>query len=120
VNGGHRGTDSRTKGSADSKEASSRSESREDPKTSRRSQKSGGDSEGSEVACGSELNPSDQPSVFSYVVTHDKGFAPNPYFGFLTLATCKPQIRKSARVGDWLSLVAQPTTRVADLSPDTP
>lgn len=38
----------------------------------------------------------------SYVVTHDYGFAPNPFGGVLTLATCKPAIRKSAVVGDWV------------------
>jgi len=40
--------------------------------------------------------------LFSYVVTHDSGFAPNPYVGVLTLATCKPRIRATARSGDWL------------------
>lgn len=39
---------------------------------------------------------------FSYVVTHDSGFAPNPYGGVLTLATCKPRIRLTARSGDWI------------------
>jgi hypothetical protein len=38
----------------------------------------------------------------SYVVTHDYGFAPNPFGGILTLATCKPKIRARASVGDWL------------------
>ncbi len=37
---------------------------------------------------------------FSYVVTRDYGFAPNPFGEFCTLATCKPVIRKSASVGD--------------------
>lgn len=40
--------------------------------------------------------------LFSYVVTHDTGFAPNPYGGVLTLATCKPRIRATARPGDLL------------------
>ena len=40
--------------------------------------------------------------VSSYVVKHDCGFAPNPFGGVLTLATCKPVIRKSACVGDWV------------------
>lgn len=39
---------------------------------------------------------------FSYVVTRDYGFAPNPYRNVCTLATCKPDIRKAARVGDWI------------------
>lgn len=42
------------------------------------------------------------PCIRSYVVTHDYGFAPNPFCGFLTLATCKPVIRRTAVVGDWL------------------
>ena len=40
--------------------------------------------------------------LFSYVVTYDSGFAPNPYGGILTLATCKPRIRATAQRGDWL------------------
>ena len=40
--------------------------------------------------------------LFSYVVARDYGFAPNPFFGVCTLATCKPGIRKTASVGDWI------------------
>lgn len=40
--------------------------------------------------------------LFSYVVARDYGFAPNPFFGTCTLATCKPRIRKTAKVGDWI------------------
>ncbi|WP_367373107.1 hypothetical protein [Pseudomonas lini] len=40
--------------------------------------------------------------IHSYVVRYDSGFAPNPYYGFCTLATCKPTIRKSAHIGDWV------------------
>lgn len=40
--------------------------------------------------------------VFSYVVRHDFGFAPNPFEGYCTVATCKPQIRGRAAVGDWV------------------
>lgn len=36
-------------------------------------------------------------------MTHDEGFAPNPFFGFLSLATCKPQIRNIAQPGDWIA-----------------
>jgi hypothetical protein len=35
-------------------------------------------------------------------VRYDSGFAPNPFYGYCTLATCKPDIRKAARVGDWI------------------
>jgi|SRR5262245_41495317 len=37
-----------------------------------------------------------------YVVARDFGFAPNPFHGVCTLATCKPDIRSTARVGDWI------------------
>ncbi len=40
--------------------------------------------------------------LYSYVVARDYGFAPNPFYGSCTLATCKPEIRKHARVGDWI------------------
>lgn len=40
--------------------------------------------------------------LYSYVITRDYGFAPNPFGGYCTLATCKPRIRKAAQVGDWL------------------
>nr|VFK21808.1 MAG: hypothetical protein BECKLPF1236A_GA0070988_103183 [Candidatus Kentron sp. LPFa]VFK34939.1 MAG: hypothetical protein BECKLPF1236C_GA0070990_103153 [Candidatus Kentron sp. LPFa] len=40
--------------------------------------------------------------LFSYVVARDYGFAPNPFFGVCTLATCKPRIRKAATIGDWV------------------
>lgn len=40
--------------------------------------------------------------LFLYVVDRDFGFAPNPYHRFCTLATCKPILRRSACVGDWI------------------
>jgi hypothetical protein len=40
--------------------------------------------------------------VYIYVVDRDFGFAPNPFNGFCTLATCKPGIRSKAVVGDWI------------------
>ena len=40
--------------------------------------------------------------LYSYVVRYDSGFAPNPFFGVCTLATCKPDIRKGAELGDWV------------------
>lgn len=39
-------------------------------------------------------------SLFSYVVRFDSGFAPNPFHGYCTLATCKRGIRAHADVGD--------------------
>lgn len=44
--------------------------------------------------------------LFSYVVARDYGFAPNPFGGVCTLATCKPNIRQNAMVGDWIAGLA--------------
>lgn len=41
-------------------------------------------------------------SLFTYVVRWDHGFAPNPFYGVCTLATCKPTIRKKAKLNDWV------------------
>lgn len=41
--------------------------------------------------------------LFTYKMTHDTGFAPNPFGNFLTIATCKPAMRRSKRVGDWIA-----------------
>jgi len=41
--------------------------------------------------------------LFTYVITDDYGFAPNPFYGVLTLNTCKPMIRQQAEVGDWIA-----------------
>jgi len=41
-------------------------------------------------------------SLYVYSVTRDLGFAPNPFHGVCTLATCKPNIRKKAVIGDWV------------------
>lgn len=44
--------------------------------------------------------------LFTYVVARDYGFAPNPFGGTCTLATCKPEIRRFASIGDWIAGVA--------------
>ena len=41
--------------------------------------------------------------MYTYVIPRDYGFAPNPYLGYCTLATCKPRIRKGAQIGDWIA-----------------
>jgi len=40
--------------------------------------------------------------LYSYIIIHDSGFAPNPLWGFCTLACCKPNIRRTAGKGDWV------------------
>lgn len=41
-------------------------------------------------------------AIFSYVVKRDYGFAPNPFYNICTLATCKPDIRHTAIIDDWI------------------
>ena len=43
-----------------------------------------------------------EPDLFSYIVKSDSGFAPNSYGQLCTLACCKPRIRMSANIGDWV------------------
>lgn len=40
--------------------------------------------------------------LYSYKVRYDIGFAPNPFHGTCTLATCKPRVRSGASTGDWI------------------
>ncbi|RUM57335.1 MAG: hypothetical protein DSY60_05155 [Persephonella sp.] len=40
-----------------------------------------------------------------YRMTHDSGFAPNPFWGYLTLVACAPNHSdqaKGLKVGDWI------------------
>jgi hypothetical protein len=41
-------------------------------------------------------------TIYSYILRFDIGFAPNPFHGCCTLATCKQEIRSKAKIGDWL------------------
>ncbi len=41
--------------------------------------------------------------LYSYKMQHDNRFAPNPLFGVLTLATCKPYMRLNTKVGEWIA-----------------
>lgn len=43
-------------------------------------------------------------TIFSYKLDHDFGLAPNPFWGTMTLAVCKGQIRsnKNLKKGDWI------------------
>ena len=40
--------------------------------------------------------------LLTYIIARDFGFAPNPFYGYCTLATCKPYVRSRASVGDWV------------------
>lgn len=41
-------------------------------------------------------------NVYMYVIDRDFGFAPNPFHGFCSLATCKPNIRNTSKIDDWV------------------
>ncbi|HOZ14035.1 MAG TPA: hypothetical protein PK784_04555 [Tenuifilaceae bacterium] len=41
-------------------------------------------------------------NIYSYVLRFDDGAAPNPFWGLCTLTICKPAIRRSADIGDWV------------------
>ena len=41
--------------------------------------------------------------LYSYKMKHDNRFAPNPLFGVLTLATCKPAMRRNTKIGNWIA-----------------
>jgi hypothetical protein len=41
-------------------------------------------------------------TIYSYKIPRDFGFAPNPFYSICTLATCKPNIRQRAVIGDWI------------------
>ncbi|MFM7021334.1 MAG: hypothetical protein ACKOXB_00025 [Flavobacteriales bacterium] len=42
--------------------------------------------------------------IYSYLIEHDLGLAPNPFGRYCTIAVCKPEIRRSKKlaIGDWL------------------
>lgn len=51
--------------------------------------------------------------LYSYVITRDFGFAPNPFWNICSLATCKPQIRERAVKGDWVAGFGGANTAIA-------
>jgi len=54
--------------------------------------------------------------LYSYCLRYDDGAAPNPYWGICTLAICKPGIRRTANVGDWVVGVGSKNSPVGDIS----
>jgi hypothetical protein len=41
-------------------------------------------------------------NLFTYCIPYDDGAAPNPFWGLCTLTICKPAIRRTTSVGDWI------------------
>ncbi len=51
-------------------------------------------------------------TIYSYCVAHDAGAAPNPFGGKCTLAICKPVIRRTAKINDWVVGLAGSESRL--------
>lgn len=51
-------------------------------------------------------------TIYSYVLRTDDGAAPNPLWGICTLTICKPVIRRTAKVGDWVIGVGSANAKV--------
>lgn len=54
------------------------------------------------------------PNLYSYCIPYDDGAAPNPFWGVCTLVICKPDIRRTARVGDWVVGTGSKHARLGD------
>ena len=57
-----------------------------------------------------------RPTLWSYCIPYDDGAAPNPYWGVCTLAICKPAIRRTAQVGDWVVGTGSKQSPIGDIS----
>lgn len=62
------------------------------------------------------INMTGKPTLFSYVIPHDGGSAPNPYDGICTLVICKPVIRRTADAGDWVVGLGAKDSPIGDAS----
>jgi hypothetical protein len=56
------------------------------------------------------------PRLYTYCIPCDDGAAPNPFWGVCTLAICKPAIRRTAQVGDWIVGTGSRRSRLGDIS----
>lgn len=52
--------------------------------------------------------------LFSYVLRFDDGAAPNPFWGTCTLAICKPDIRRTANIDDWIIGTGSKNSKLKD------
>lgn len=52
--------------------------------------------------------------LYSYVIKYDNGSAPNPFWGACTLTICKPAIRRTASVGDWIIGTGSKNSKLSD------
>lgn len=54
--------------------------------------------------------------LYSYCLRYDDGAAPNPYWGVCTLVICKPAIRRTAEIGDWVVGLGSANSPIGDIS----
>jgi Nucleotide modification associated domain 2 len=54
--------------------------------------------------------------LYSYCLRYDDGAAPNPYWGVCTVVICKPAIRRTAHVGDWVVGLGAVSSPIGDIS----
>jgi len=52
--------------------------------------------------------------LYSYVLKSDNGSAPNPFWGNCTLTICKPAIRRTAKIGDWVIGTGSKNSKLKD------
>lgn len=54
-------------------------------------------------------------NLYSYCLKIDDGAAPNPFYGVCTLVICKPAIRRTAQVGDWIVGLGSANSPIGDI-----
>jgi hypothetical protein len=54
--------------------------------------------------------------LYTYCLRWDDGAAPNPFWGICTLAICKPAIRRTAKVGDWVVGLGSANSPIGNIS----
>lgn len=52
--------------------------------------------------------------LYTYVLRFDDGAAPNPFWKICTLSICKPAIRRTARIGDWVVGTGSKNSKIND------
>ncbi len=54
--------------------------------------------------------------LYTYCLRYDGGAAPNPFWGTCTLVICKPAIRRTAQIGDWVVGLGSTNSPIGDIS----
>ena len=54
--------------------------------------------------------------LYTYCIPCDDGAAPNPFWGTCTLTICKPAIRRTAQIGDWIVGTGSKHSPIGDIT----